>query len=330
MKIYNVAVIGCGVISPNHLYAIEKLDGLKLACVCDIDEEKAKNTAEKYGVKYYTDYKKMAENEQLDGVHICLPHYLHKEVTVYFLEKNISVLCEKPMAINSEDCQEMIDASEKYSTKMDIVFQTRVGSAAKTIFEAIKSGKVGKAQRIFAQVKWNRDKEYYNNGKWRSKISQAGGGSLINQAIHTLDLARLMANSDVKTVSAQVANLNHDYIEVEDTVNAVITFENGTVLTLYSTNNNFESELPSIKAICENGIIELTGSDAIITLNDGTVIKNSRDKETFFGVKEEYGTSHIAQVHRFYFGSDDEIKRNVAEALKTQKLIDEIYKSRCI
>ena len=82
MKIYNVAVIGCGVIAPNHLYSIEKLEGLNLVAVCDNDEEKAKNTAEKYGVKYYTDYKKMAENEQLDGVHICLPHYLHKEVTV--------------------------------------------------------------------------------------------------------------------------------------------------------------------------------------------------------------------------------------------------------
>ncbi len=328
MKTYNVAVIGCGVIVPNHLYAIEKLDGLNLVAVCDIDEEKAKNIAEKYGVKYYTDYKQMAENEQLDGVHICLPHYLHKEVTVYFLEKNIQVLCEKPMAINSADGQEMIEAAEKYSTRMDIIFQTRVGSAAKTVFETIKSGKMGKVQKIFAQVKWKRGKEYYNNGKWRGILEQAGGGSLINQAIHTLDIARLMADSEIKNVSSQIANLNHAYIEVEDTVNAVVTFESGAVLTFYSTNNNFESELPSIKAICENGVIELTGSDAVITLNDGTVIKNDRDKETFFGVKEEYGTSHIAQVHRFYFGSDDEIKKNVEEALKIQKLIDKIYESR--
>lgn len=325
MKTHNVAIIGCGVISTNHLYAIDKLDGLKLVAVCDIDEEKAKNTAEKYGVKYYTDYKKMAENEQLDGVHICLPHYLHKEVSIYFLEHKIPVLCEKPMALNLNECEEMINASQKNNTILDIIFQCRLSTASRLIFSTLQSGRLGKAKEIYAQVKWKRDNEYYNNGKWRGFLSQAGGGSLINQAIHTLDLARLIAGAEVENVSAQIANLNHSYIEVEDTVNAVITFENGAVLTFYSTNNNFESEPISIKVICEKGLIELTGGDATITLNDDTVLKNDKEDEFFCGVKEEYGTSHITQIHRFYFGNKDEIENNVAEALKTQKLIDKIY-----
>ena len=325
MKTYNVAIIGCGGIAPNHLYAINKLEGLKLACVCDIDEEKAKSTAEKYGVKYYTDYKKMAENEQLDGVHICLPHYLHKEVSIYFLEKKVMVLCEKPFSICTKDAEEMIDASQKNNTMLDIIFQCRLSTASRFIFNTLKQGVLGEVKEIFAQVKWKREREYYNNGKWRGYISLAGGGSLINQAIHTLDLARLIAGADVESVSPQIANLNHSYVEVEDTVNAVVTFKNGAVLTFYSTNNNFESEPISIKAVCENGLIELSGGEATITLNDGTVLKNDKDEEFFYGVKEEYGTSHITQIYRFYFGSKEEIENNVEEALKTQMLVDRIY-----
>lgn len=325
MKTFNCAVIGCGVISENHIYAIEKLDGLKLVAVCDVMEERAKKTAEKYNTKYYTDYKEMADKEQLDGVHICLPHYLHKEVTVYFIKKGIPVLCEKPMAINALEGQVMIDTAEKYGTKMDIVFQNRFNASTKLVLNTIESGKLGKVEKIEANVKWQRTKEYYENGKWRGVLAEAGGGSLINQAIHTLDLSRLIAGSEVKEVSAQVKNLDHSYIEVEDTVNAVVTFENGVVLTFFSTNNNDENEPVYIKAICEKGTVELTSFDACITLNDGTVLKNDRDKENFYGVKEEYGTGHIYQVDRFYFGNKEQIKENVYQALKTQKLIDTIY-----
>lgn len=328
MKFFNCAVIGCGVISENHLYAIEKLAGLKLAAVCDIVEEKAKNTAEKYNVNYYTDYREMLDKEQLGGVHICLPHYLHKEVTIYCLEKGIPVLCEKPMALNAKEAQEMADEAKRNGTKLDVIFQNRLSSASTLIFETLKSGKLGKVKEITSSVKWKRDREYYNNGKWRGILSQAGGGSMINQAIHTLDISRLIAGAEVKEVSAQVENTKHSYIEVEDTVNAVITFENGAVLTVYFTNNSIENEPISVKAVCEKGEIDLKGADVVITLNDGTVIKNDRDKETFFGVKEEYGTSHISQINRFYFGKEEEIKESVNQAIKTQKLIDMIYENR--
>ena len=124
-RVFRCGVIGCGNIAVMHLDSLAALEETALVAVCDIREERAKQTAEQYGAAAYTDYKEMIANENLDAVHICLPHYLHIPVTQYALEHGVHVLSEKPMSIGFKEAQETVELAEKLNMQYGVIFQCR-------------------------------------------------------------------------------------------------------------------------------------------------------------------------------------------------------------
>ncbi len=323
-----VAVVGCGVISKNHLYALNKLTTVQLVAVCDIVEQKAKDAADAYGCRYYTDYHEMFVKEKPDVVHICLPHYLHAPVAIEAMEMGIDVLCEKPMHKDLEGARRMKEVSLRTGRRLGVIFQNRYNSGCRLAKKVLVSGELGKVKGVCGTVMWNRDDRYYASGPWRASYETAGGGVIINQAIHTLDLVRWFADSDVEDVHATVSHHGETHAEVEDTAEGVIYFKNGIKGLFFFSINNVCDEQVQVSVYCEKGKIQITGTEAVITLNNGEVLESTPSHETFYGAKSIYGVSHVRQIAHFYRpGNEAETTMTMEEALKTQELIDMIFKS---
>ncbi|MDK2811484.1 MAG: UDP-N-acetyl-2-amino-2-deoxyglucuronate dehydrogenase [Petroclostridium sp.] len=326
-------IIGCGNIYGMHAISLNLLDDVKLAAVCDVKEERAKNAAQQYNCTYYTDYKKMIENEGLDVVHICTPHYLHAEMAVYAANKGVNILTEKPMSIKLEDAEAMIKAAKDNNVVLGVIFQNRYNPGSKLIKETLQSGKLGKIISGRALVAWHRPDEYYIKSDWKGTWDKEGGGVVIDQAIHTLDLLRWFVNDEIEYVDANIYNRAHEIIEVEDSAEGVIKYKNG-VITGFMAINYYGYDAPvEIELYCENGIAKMTGHQATIKFNDFTEISADRNpnegEHLGNGFKLYWGISHKVQITKFYdaLKKGEKIDITGDEAIKTQKMICAIYDS---
>ena len=183
-----VGVIGLGDVSMIHLHSIKSSEKAELVAVCDIDETKSGLIE---NVNFYTDYIEMIQKEQLDCVHICLPHYLHYPVTKEVANLGVNVLLEKPLCLDTEEAEKFIELSDSIDTNICICLQNRYNNTVENLKEIINSDVYGKVIGIKGLVTWNRSKEYYTVKPWRGKMEFAGGGVMINQSVHTLDLMQL-------------------------------------------------------------------------------------------------------------------------------------------
>ncbi|MBO3768334.1 MAG: Gfo/Idh/MocA family oxidoreductase [Thermoproteota archaeon] len=237
-KKVNVGIIGCGIIAPSHVSGYLKSGMANVVALCDKKTEKAKALAERFnlsGVKIYSDYEQLLQDPEIDAVSICTPHYLHAEMTTKAAEYKKHVLCEKPMAISLKQADEMIRACKKNGVKLEIVFQYRFTPDTRKIKEEFENGKFGIPIYGEAVVKWYReDSSYYYADEtarsWRGKWSTEGGGALINQSIHTIDLLQWIMGP-VDYLYAIYDTRTHN-IEVEDLAVATLKFKNGALGTI--------------------------------------------------------------------------------------------------
>ncbi|MEM3520219.1 MAG: Gfo/Idh/MocA family oxidoreductase [Thermoproteota archaeon] len=237
-KKVNVGIIGCGIIAPSHVSGYLKSGMANVVALCDKKTEKAKALAERFnlsGVKIYSDYEQLLQDPEIDAVSICTPHYLHAEMTTKAAEYKKHVLCEKPMAISLKQADEMIRACKKNGVKLEIVFQYRFTPDTRKIKEEFENGKFGIPIYGEAVVKWYReDSSYYYADEtarsWRGKWSTEGGGALINQSIHTIDLLQWIMGP-VDYLYAIYDTRTHN-IEVEDLAVAALKFKNGALGTI--------------------------------------------------------------------------------------------------
>lgn len=331
MKKLNVAVIGCGNISVMHLDSAVALEQADLVAVCDIKEDRAKQAADKYNCNPYTDYKEMFQNENLDVVHICLPHHLHTVVSRYAFEKCVNVLCEKPMSIDYYDALKTLELSKEKGIVYGVIFQCRYNTPAKKVKEYINSGKLGKIKSAASILTWSRSDEYYSLSDWKGTWDKEGGGVVIDQAIHSIDLTNWLIDSEIKLVKSALYNRHHRIIDVEDTADGIIEYENGTTYSFFAM-NNFDVDAPiEIRLVCENGYVNLSYEYADITFNDG--IKEHIDNEiqeivSYSGGKDYWGSQHAVQINNFYNAvlGLEPLEITAESALETQKIICEIYK----
>ena len=279
-----VAIIGLGVIGKVHYTVISESEQ-SLVAVCDIDESKM----EGYACARFTDYRKMLDEVKPDVVHVCTPHYLHAEMVVYALERNISVLCEKPLCINNEQMEMILQAEKKSNAILGVCHQNRYlnsnGFAKKYLSDKkIISG--------YGTVVWKRNKDYYDSDAWRGKIKTEGGGVLINQALHTLDLLQWLCGMPT-SVCASVSNLHlNGVIEVEDSAIAVYY---GDVQTVFSATTAGGEDFPvEIVIRTENELIRIYGDRVYI---DGKEYEFTEDN--FLG-KKVYGSGHKGLISHFY------------------------------
>ena len=296
-KIYKVALVGCGTIAPNHLRAIKSLPGIEVVALCDTNLEKAEQRKNEYELncKLYSDFDEMLENEELDSIHVATPHYLHAPMTIKALKKNINVFLEKPMCISCDEINDLIQAEAESNAKVCVCFQNRFNpSTALAERIAMEDGGVKSA---FGSVFWYRDEKYYTNSGWRGKYATEGGGVMINQAIHTLDLLCYYLGTP-KSVAATVSNHHlKDIIEVEDSAEGIIYFENGKKANFYTT-TSFEGRDATILYLVteKKRRIQLQYSAVYV---DGEKVDDPSLVSDFIG-KECYGNGHMYLIAKYY------------------------------
>lgn len=329
MRKFRVGVIGCGRISVMHFSALRALKETELVCCCDIKFDRAEEAAKTYGCKAYADYKEMFEKERLDAVHICLPHYLHVPVAEYAFSRGVNVLSEKPMSIDYESAARAVENAEKAGVLYGIVSQCRYNNSAQLVKKAVESGKLGKIVSARSVLTWSRSDEYYSSSDWKGTWDKEGGGVVIDQAIHSIDLVNMIVNSPVKSVSCSMANRGHSLVHVEDSAEGLIEFENGVRYGFYCMNNYAADEPIEIKFVCEKGKVTFGYDDAYIEYFDGEKEEAHQDlnPEACAGGMDYWGFQHVRQIAQFYraCAGKDPLDISGREALKTHKLVMEIY-----
>ncbi|MBI0580233.1 Gfo/Idh/MocA family oxidoreductase [Neobacillus cucumis] len=315
-------VIGLGDISKIHIPAIQANPEVELVAVCDIDEALKDSVP---GVNFYSDYRVMLEKEKIDCVHICLPHYLHYPATKACVEKGIHVFQEKPLSLNYEEgvALEALEENNK-NIKICVCFQNRYNETFEMLQELVDSGEYGKVIGIKGLVAWFRPKDYYNVKPWRGKMKEAGGGVMINQSIHTLDLMQLLGG-ELESIRGSIDQLLDYGIEVEDTANAHIKFTNGATGLFFATNTNAENSSVELEVILEKE--KFTIKDSILTRGQYKEVLMEDTKMP--GSKFYYGASHMKLINQFYscIANDTQDYVHVKDALTSMKMIDAIRKS---
>lgn len=222
------ATIGCGRIFVNHSDAIKHAPHAELVAVCDVVEEKAKKAAEENGLsKWYTDIETMLENEEIDVCCILTPSGMHLDCAQIVAKHKVNVLCEKPLEVTKERMDKLIDCCKDNGVKLGCIFQRRTYDAAIKTKEAIEKGYLGKITMADASLKYYRDQEYYDSGDWRATWQYDGGGALMNQGVHGVDMIAWMMGG-IASVDATCETKVWD-IEVEDTAIAKVRFNNGAI-----------------------------------------------------------------------------------------------------
>lgn len=333
MNRIRVAVIGCGNISVMHLDSIAVLKEAELVAVCDIRPERAAQAAEKYHTKAYTDYHEMFEKEALDAIHICLPHHLHTVVAKDAFRAGIHVLSEKPMSIRYQDALSAVELAEQCGLQYGVIFQCRYNTPAMMVKKRIMDGRLGAVKCARITLTWYRSDKYYSGSDWKGTWDKEGGGVIINQTIHSLDLANWFIDNEPTEVQASLQNRNHPSIAVEDTAEGLIRYKNGALLTFYATNNYLIDEPIEIRLLCEKGSVVFSYEDATITYQDGTEerIKNiHQDLVAYSGGADYWGLQHAVQIRQFYraVAGLEPLEISGREALKIQKIICDIYREK--
>ncbi|MEM7145040.1 MAG: Gfo/Idh/MocA family oxidoreductase [Verrucomicrobiota bacterium] len=228
---YGFGIVGCGMISAFHAKAIQAMRGAKLECVFSRNKKRAQALADEYGATPYTEYNAFLAHPGLDIVTICTPSGAHLEPAVAAAKAKKHVICEKPLEVTLERIDAMIAACRKNKVILSGIFPRRFNPATIALKKAVDTGRFGKLTLADAQIKWFRDQAYYDSGAWRGTWKLDGGGAIMNQSIHTIDLLIHVAG-DVKSVCAFADRVAHKRIEVEDIAVAILKFKNGAVGTI--------------------------------------------------------------------------------------------------
>ncbi|MEQ9465820.1 MAG: Gfo/Idh/MocA family oxidoreductase [Ekhidna sp.] len=332
MNKVRVGLVGCGRIAQRHAGHIQRLG--KLAAVCDINAEKARNLGEEFDAPYFTHVADFLKVNDMDVVAVCSPNGLHAEHTIESLKAGFHVLCEKPMALTSADCEEMIKTAERCNRRLFIVKQNRFNPAIEAVKEKLEAGAFGQIYSIQLNCFWNRNFAYYQGSDWKG-TKKLDGGTLFTQFSHFIDLLYWLIG-DVEETAATIANFAHkDVIEFEDTGVVSLKFKNGVLGTINYTVNAYARNMEgSITIFGEKGTVKVGGQ-----------YLNKLDYQSFEGeeigeLKEgnpanEYGEyqGSMSNHDRVYENLIDvlqnggSIATNGLEGLKTVEIIEKIYKS---
>jgi len=236
MNKLGVAIIGAGKVAPTHAAALASIEECQLVAVCDSHASRSSALGDRFGAEAYTDLDTMLRNPRIHMVTICTPHPLHAGQAIAAANAGKHVLVEKPMATTLPDCDRMIDAARRAGVTLGVVSQRRLYEPVQRVKQAIDTGKIGGPALGMVTVLGWRGPEYYAMDAWRGTWGGEGGGVLVNQTSHQLDLFQWLMGP-VEELCAYWDNLNHPYIEVEDTAVAVLRFRNGALGSIIVSNS---------------------------------------------------------------------------------------------
>lgn len=326
-----IGIVGCGSIANTHAWAIGRQNDAKLVAFADIKPERASMFSQKYTdnkALVFDNLSQMLKDADLDVLHICTPHYLHVPMAIEALKAGVSVFCEKPPAINMEQFEQLHEVVSVTKAKLGFCFQNRYNKTVEVADETVKSGKLGKILGARAFVTWRRDEGYYETD-WKGKLSTEGGGALMNQSVHTLDLILRYMGEPVEVKASLTNHHLPSDIEVEDTVEAWMRFNDGERACFYAS-TGYATDAPVVLELtCEKGTVGI-GDGYVIVRKEGCVPECIAVEEAVGMGKSYWGTGHAACINDFYRSLDSEERfQNDLEGVRnTMKTMMKIYDFR--
>lgn len=339
MKKWKAAVIGCGRIASVYMEAFYKLkDQVDVVLAVDKVGVRAEAFAESFpGCRWEEapdaeTVRGFLQEEKPDVVHILLPHHLHCSYVVVALECGCHVLTEKPISLTLEEADQMIDAAKKQDRKLGVIFQNRYITGIREVKKRIDAGEFGKATGAFSNLNWYRPPSYYECD-WKGRWDTEGGGVVIDQAIHSIDLVRYLIGEEIveldghyscRVLSRQVPN-----VEVEDEADAAIRFQSGAVYSFFATNYYVTNCPIQIDISFERGRVHLDYQTVTIWNSDGTVETIEQESCPDSHGEDYWGSCHYLQIQDFYnaLEQEREVPWDPQDAKKTLEVVLSIYRS---
>lgn len=317
MKEVGFAIVGLGNIAPVHAESIAAVKGARLVAV--VEQQKARGTkfVREYGGELYTDYSKMLERDDVQVVNLCVPSGLRAEIAVACARAGKHVMSEKPLEVTTKRVDRIIRACDKAGVLLGCIFQNRFADDPCQVKKAIDQGRFGKLILGDASIKWYRTQAYYDSGAWRGTWALDGGGALMNQGIHQVDML-LWYFGDVKTVRAQTALVAHEGLEVEDLASVLLEFESGAHGVIEASTAIYPGHPARV---------EVHGTDGSAVLEDGKIrfwkFKKRKpvDKkiEAGFGGASELGSGAADPMAALKFEGHRRQIEDFARAVRTGK-----------
>lgn len=320
------AIVGWGDVAVIHREAIDAIEGAELVGVVDTDPERREAATAETGVPGFATVDELLDAVPVDVIHVTTPHDQHVTPTLQALARGVHVIQEKPLAADLAEAEQLVTAARTATAKVGICFQNRYNVSSQELRRLLDSGELGAIKGAYASVVWTRTPEYYTAKPWRGSREHSGGGLLINQAIHTLDLVQWLLG-DVTELKGHVSTRKFaDVIDVEDTAEMLLTHESGVQTAFYATLTAPQHRPVEIELDCEN---------AYVTLRNGLVVawKDGREPEVFHerqapsGGRSYWGVSHELLIRDFYARLDDPdpFWISPAEALKSLRILKRTY-----
>lgn len=331
----NFGIVGAGLIADFHAKAIENIEGAKVIGFCDNGSGRSKQLAKKYSCQAFHDHEQMIRDENINMITIASPSGAHMEPAIFAAQYGKHVICEKPIEILPERIDKMIEAHEKHGTVLGGIFNYRYDEAIADIKMAVEKGRFKKIVHAAVHVPWWRPDEYYNDN-WHGTWKLDGGGALMNQSIHMIDLLQYLIG-DVDEVKAFAATAGHD-IEVEDLATAVVRFKNGVIGSIFGTTTSYPGRSRKLEITGTGGTIELE-DDKIITWDfkdqqpEDELIRNKHNQSTSREAASDpsaiTSNGHYKNIKAFIAAIEEGRKFEIdgREAAKSVNIIRKIYQS---
>jgi predicted dehydrogenase len=336
MKTWNFGIVGAGLIADFHARAMGDMPNAKLTGCCDKLPDRAKKLADKFGVRAFKDYDEMLTSDEVDIVTIATPSGFHAEPTIAAAGAGKHVICEKPVEITLDRIDAMIEAHEKAGTRLGGIFPYRFNDMMTPLREAINSGRLGVITYAGIYVPWWRTDEYYKDS-WHGTWKLDGGGALMNQSIHMVDmLCDVMP--PIESLQAFTEKLGHPQIETEDTATAVLRYTNGALGVIYGTTASFPGQFRRFEITGTRGtIVNVENSITVWQFadekpEDAEVLKKFGQIEGGGGVADPAAITHGNHTRNFKafldaLDSGEDFWIDGREARKAVEVILAIYKS---
>lgn len=272
MKIWNFGIVGAGLIADFHAKSIQNIKNARLVGICGTNLDKVRKLAEKYNCKIYGSYSEMLHSADIEIVTIATPSGAHTDPVIEAAQWGKHVICEKPLEISLERIDKMIEAHDKAGTKLGGIFNYRYHDTLRHLKAAVDNGRFGTITFASVEVPWWRNEGYYKDS-WHGTRDLDGGGALMNQAIHMIDMLQYLMGP-VDSLQAYTATLGHS-IEVEDTATAILKFKNNALGVIYGSTASFPGQFRSITITGTKGtVVQVENSFKVWQFADQTEADN--------------------------------------------------------
>lgn len=330
MNTLNAAIVGGGAIHLCHALALQQVPGAHLQALAEIDSDKGQALAQSYGCRFYRDYHALLGSDDIDVVHICTPHHLHKTMVMEALAAGKHVFCEKPIGLDGREAADIAAAAARAPGRLAVCYQNRLNPTSRQIISELAGGTLGKMVGMSAVLTWSRGDSYYTHSPWRGRYATEGGSLLINQAIHTLDLMQWFAGGVARVKGVVDSGELAGVTEAEDSAMATLHFHNGARGLFYAS-NSYTTDAPLLLEIhCEAGMLQLRDNRLWrVCAGARTLLISDPTPES--DAKAYWGAGHLAAIRQFYQAlhhpSAPADYTPVEEAKKSLAIVEAIYRS---